>query len=351
MSEIIFERPEQQLRIERYENPPPGFVDLLSRVIWGTGAVRYTMRDVPERVTEFAGSHFLALRERGSLVGTYILAPRTLRVAGHTIPAMYRTLLAVAPGCGRGGLGAILVREARRWMLEQAAGPFVTYGFVEAENAASLALAELAGHEPWGAFVAAPFTRWQPRDDRRIEQLGDPGDDASPGESLGAGPGHVAFEGGPGHSTAPRFVLREAGEVVASARVVRHRWALHGLGGVSGFLARSVLPRMPGLRRLLDPDDLRFAFFGSVAVAPGYEPLLARLLEAVLARWNLYAGMVYLDPRGRSHAALRQGGLGLLHGLGVRPRVHVMGSAVRLPAEVPAALREQPFMFHMADDV
>jgi hypothetical protein len=82
-----------------------------------------------------------------------------------------------------------------------------------------------------------------------------------------------------------------------------------------------------------------------------YEPLLARLLETVLVRWDLHAGMVYLDPRGRSHAALRQGGLGLLHGLGVRPRVHVMGSAVALPAEVAAALREQPFMLHMGDDV
>jgi RimJ/RimL family protein N-acetyltransferase len=346
MPEIVFESPERQLLIERHASPPPGFVDLLSRVIWGTGAVRYTMRDVPERITEFAGSHFLALRERGALVGTYVLAPRTLRVAGHTIPAMYRTLLAVAPGRGQGGLGEVLVRAARRWMLEQADGPFMTYGFIEAENAASLAVAERAGHEAWGAFVAAPFTRWHPRDDGRVEEELAPSD-ASPGDNLGA----VVFEGGPGQGTSPRFVLREAGEVVASARAVQHHWALHGLGGVSGFVARSVLPRTPGLRRLLDPDDLRFAFFGSVAVAPGCEPLLARLLEAVLARWNLYAGMVYLDPRGRSHAALRQSGLGLLHGLGVRPRVHVMGSAVRLSAEVAAALREQPFVLHFADDV
>ena len=86
-------------------------------------------------------------------------------------------------------------------------------------------------------------------------------------------------------------------------------------------------------------------------MAPGCEPLLARLLEAVLARWQFHAAMVYLDPRGRSHAALRQGGLGLLHGLGVRPRVHVMGSVVGLPAEVAAALREEPFVLHFADDV
>ena len=45
------------------------------------------------------------------------------------------------------------------------------YGFIEAENAASLALAARAGHEPWTSFVAAPFTRWSPRDDPRVEPL------------------------------------------------------------------------------------------------------------------------------------------------------------------------------------
>jgi hypothetical protein len=62
--------------------------------------------------------------------------------------------------------------------------------------------------------------------------------------------------------------------------------------------------------------------------------------------------MVYLDPRGRAHAALvRGGGLGLLHGIGVRPRVHVLGSAVGLPAEIAPALRERPFAFGIEDDV
>src|SRR5512146_2324162 len=122
------------------------------------------MRDVADRAEAFAGSHFLALRDREALAGTYVLAPRLLRVAGHAIPALYRTMLAVAPAQGRRGLGAVLVREARRWMLERAAGPFATYGFIEAENVASLRLAEQVGHERWGSFVAAPFTRWHPRD-------------------------------------------------------------------------------------------------------------------------------------------------------------------------------------------
>lgn len=352
MPEALFEDPERQLRLERHAAPPSGFVELLSRVVWGTGAVQYAMRDVADRISAFTGSDFLALRERGTLVGTYVLAPRVIRVAGHTVPALYRTLLAPAPGRGREGLGAILVRETRRWMLARAAPPFATYGFVEAGNAASLALAERAGHARWGSFVAAPFTRWRPRDHSRVEQVANPGDDGPPGENPGDGLGHVDFEQwGARQSAAPRFVVREAGQVLASVRAVEHRWILRGLGGVSGFLARSVLSRTPGLRRLLDPADLRFAFFGSLRVAPGHELLLAGVLEAVLARWDLHAGMVYLDPRGGLHAALHEGGLGLLHGIGVRPRVHVMGSALGLPAEVAAAIREQPFVAHISDDV
>ena len=63
------------------------------------------------------------------------------------------------PAGGREGLGAILVRETRRWILARAAGSFATYGFIEADNTASLAIAPRAGHERWGSFVAAPFTR------------------------------------------------------------------------------------------------------------------------------------------------------------------------------------------------
>jgi hypothetical protein len=123
MGEVLFESQDRHLRIERHKRPPAGFVELLSRVVWGTGAVRYTVRDVDERVAAFQGSHFLALRERGALVGTYALAPRTIRAGGATVSALYRTLLSVAPGRGREGLGRILVREARRRMLERAGGP------------------------------------------------------------------------------------------------------------------------------------------------------------------------------------------------------------------------------------
>jgi hypothetical protein len=108
---------------------------------------------------------------------------------------------------------------------------------------------------------------------------------------------------------------------------------------------------LPGLRRFLDPEDLRFAFFGSATVAPGHDLALARVMEAVLARWRLHAGMIYLDPRGRHHAALRRSGLGLVHGLGVRPRVYMVGSSLGLPAEAVAALRGWPLLPDVADHV
>ncbi len=346
MAETIYEDPERQLSISRHAVPPPGWVELLSGVVWGTGAVRYAIRDVERCVAGFAGSHFLAARQGEKLVGTYLLAPRHVHVGEFTARALYRTLLAVHPRVAGAGLGEILVREARRWMLARASGPFLTYGFVEAENVASLAVTSRSGHERWGTFVAAPFTRWRPRDDSRVEQVRP---DASPvaGE---ADPGHVAFTATVAVPAA-RFALHERGVTVAAVSEIEHRWALHGLGGVSGFVARSLLPRLPGLRRYLDPDDLRFAFFGSATVAPGHDHALARVIEAVLARWRLHAGMIYLDPRGRPHAALARSGLGLVHGLGVRPRVHMVGSSSGLPPEVVAALRGWPLLLDVADHV
>ena len=350
--DVIFEDPRARLRVERHGEPPPGFVELLERVVWGTGAVRYTMRDVAERLRAFQGSHFLALRQGDALAGTYVLAPRTLRLAGRAVPALYRTLLAVAPDRARAGLGEVLVREARRHFLGAAAGPLVLYGFIEAENAGSLALATRAGYERWSSFVAAPFTRWSPRDDPRVEPLAPEEIPALAADLQRAHSDQVAWDFEAALRAAPCLVFRRRSAVVAAAQVVRHRWRLDGLPGASGFVARSVLPRLPGARRLVDPSDLRFAFFGGLHAAPGHEPDLARLLEAALARAGLHAAMAYLDPRGRPYAALRShGGLGLLHGIGVRPKVQVMASAVGLSSEERAAASARPLCPTIQDDV
>jgi hypothetical protein len=96
---------------------------------------------------------------------------------------------------------------------------------------------------------------------------------------------------------------------------------------------------------------VRFAFFGGLFAAPGHEGDLARLLDALLARSGLHAGLIYLDPRAGLYRALREhGGLGLLHALGVRPQVHVMVSAVGLPEAKLQAARSRPLCHSMQDD-
>jgi hypothetical protein len=348
--ELLFQ--EARLRLDLHDSPPPGFVDLLSRAVWGTGAVRYGMLDFADRVHTFEGSHFLALSEDGQLVGTYAFAPRTLHLGERTVPAFYRTLLAVAPGRSREGLGWILVREARRHFLAAAAGPLVTYGFVEAENTASVALASRAGHERWGSFLAVPLTRWSPPDDPRAEPLDAAELPALLAQLEAAYRGFVRWDFPRALAVAPCFVIRgREGAIVAAAQLVPRRWRLEELSGPSGFVVRRVLPRL-GMRRLLDPDDLRFAFFGGLYAAPGHERDLARLLDALLARSGLHAGLMYLDPRAGLYLALREhGGLGLLHALGVRPLVHIMVSAVGLPAAELQAARARPLCHSMQDDV
>lgn len=339
-------------RIELHAAPPSGFVELLARTVWGTGAVRYAMRDAADRVQAFRGAHFVALREGAELVGTYVLAPRTLHVAGRAVPALYRTMLAVAPGRARDGLGLLLAREVRAHFLGRAAGPLVLYGFVEAENAASLAVTRRAGHERWGSFVAAPFTRWSPHDDARVEPLGSADVDALAGALQEAHRGELAGDFRRALAAAPCFGIRDRGRLVAAAQVIEHRWRLDSLSGWSGRFARGVLPRLPGVGRLLDPDDLRFAFLGSLHAVPGAERDLVRLLEAILARRRLSAGMIYLQPRGATAAALaRGGGMGLLHAMGVRPRVEVLVSTTGLDPDEVNDLRTRPFQPSILDDV
>ena len=194
------------------------------------------------------------------------------------IPSLYRTLLAVRPGRARLGLGRLLVRESIRHALAAAEGPLVTYGFIEAENASSLAVARHVGHERWGGFIAAPFTRRAPREDPRVEPLPPAKGPAFAAALREAYRDHVAWDFEDALSSAPTHVICERGRIVAGAQVLDHHWRLDGLAGVSGFVTRSVLPRVPGFRGWLDPDDLRFAFFGALFASPGYERDLVRLL-------------------------------------------------------------------------
>jgi hypothetical protein len=350
LPELVFE--DEKIRIERHSEPPAGFLELLERTIWGTGGVKYAMLDIAERLPKLGGGQFFALREDGALAGAYALEPRVLRVQGREVRGLYRSLLTVAPERGRRGLGARFASEVRRYALERAQGPLVLYGFMESENAAALALARAVGHEPWRAFSAAVFTRWSPRDDARVQPLGEGEAAELAGLLREAQRGHLAWDPEESLREAPCFVLREAGAIAAAAQVRLHRWRLDGLSGAAGFLVRRVMPILPGLRRFLDPDDLRFAFFGGLYAAPGQEKLLVRLLEALLARADLHAALMYLDPDGRPGAALLSGGgFGFLHALGLRAGGQVMASTAGISPELAAEWRRLPVWPTIADDL
>jgi L-amino acid N-acyltransferase YncA len=352
MADPVFQSRDGRIRLERYTSPPSGFLEFLQRTVWGTGNVRYAMLDVAEHLKSRQGCCYLALFQDDVLAGTYVVMPRTIRVGARTWKAFYRDLLAVDPQHAGTGLGWILVREARRLFLEGASQPVVVYGLIEAENQGSLALSSRAGYERWGSFIGVPFTRLSPADDPRIEPVS-VHDLPSVVDRLSRFyREEIAWDFTEALQHSGYFALRSGAEILAGSQMVIHRWRIEGLQGIPGYLFRNVLPRLPFTRRFGSPDDCSFAFFGSLYASPGHERDLLRLLEALLARAGLHAGLVYVDPRGRAYdALLRGGGLGLLHRLGLMERGVLMASAANLAPDDEADIRKRPFCPCFLDDI
>lgn len=315
------------------------FLGLLENTEFGGGGLRYRRLDVAGQLARLPAANFLELRRGDTLIGTYVLADRTLDVGGATLSGIYRGLLALRPSASGQGLGRYFLDRTFRWLGEQAGDrPTLSWGCVESNNRRSLALLRSLGASRIGTLESMIAYRQWPRVRVGIDRLTASAAVRSAllrsNEDCGL---RYAAE-----STAPFYAVTDEDGIVAGARASLTRVNMISSGGAWDFFYDKCLRHVPAARRRYDPQNFRYLRLSDVVVRAGRERIWIDLLSTLLARHEAYMAMFLLDARSRTYARLRTAGLFGRFAQSTRQRIDVLASSWNIGTDRLAAIAARP---------
>lgn len=220
----------------------------------------------------------------------------------------------------------MLKQQAVQYLERTRPQPQLFYSYVEANNTRSLQISRSAGFEVLGQLEAFAFGRFYPRANPRVTQLPAEARPQLLAQLATAYQGHTLVHFDQVQQEHPYFVLREKGVIVAGVQAHPMQWRITHMPGLSGWLLLHVLPYLPVLSRLLNPERYAFAALEAVYVQPGHESALFALLESVLAHFGLTSALLMLDVRDPLSTLLHHSGkLGVLQALKQPVYTQVLG--------------------------
>jgi hypothetical protein len=316
---------EDVIHIEERRPLSEEIVSVLEQVVWGTDEARYTLKNVREILQHTTGFQYFLVRRNGKIVAMRADQVKTLQVNGTWEPCLYHSMAAVVPSALGRGFGRIMYGKSLDYYKRKLNEKGIIYAYVETGNLKSLHLSESLGYRRLGQFQVIAFSRFFPKNSSGVTLLQEheiPWIDHLLKERYH---GHLLLEKDPAIRLGSYYVLKDEEGIVAGVQADFQRWQIHSLGGFGGSVARDLLPHIPLMRRIFNPDDFRFLKWGHVYVRKGREKILFELMEAVLARQGLHTGIGYFDRRSPVDGPLlKKQGWGVLRHL-VETSVQVLG--------------------------
>lgn len=318
---IIMANPFEVLKITQQADDQ--LISLLEENIIGTpgASMLYKHADVRKKVLGIGDPYFCNLSIRDKIYGTVCFCGRTVRNMGQEHRAFYVRYFTFlnefrsSHEQSRRGKNSKVRNEVAMLMdghglVEQE--DLLLYAYVDPENTRSGRLIEEFGFTNVGTFHTIPFSRFSPKDDMRVEKLDKEqiSHFTSKLHDFYKGYQLVCFDNL--KSSGNYFVIRVKGEVVCGVQAIPDQWEILSLPGISGQLMMHLIPKLPGLKRLFNPK-YSFVFLEAIYCTPGYEDLLATLLESVLARHGAYSGIICLDPSSELYQSFKKVSLGISH--------------------------------------
>lgn len=328
------------------------FQRVLADTRFGGTGLRYVRTNVPDVVARWqqAGAAFLALRDGDRTVGTFVLVPHEVTIAGLRLRTWYRTGLAIAGDAQGRRLGHALTAAVKQAFLDDADGPVLLYGFVDHHNQRSLGLQTRLGYVPISSFEVVPIGWLRPRAIPGIGPLAPSERDAAIAALAFRWSGAILGDDWSASLRADEhIVLRRGGEAVAGVQIRMTEMDVVHVGGLHGRVLMAAAPALQSLSPFFALHPNRHLWLGHPWWRGDDPQPLLELIEGVLHDHHVSQGVMYLDPRCGAYSALKAAGLGIVNRLSPTPTMHVMAGWKRIPDDVVQALRERPIVYSPSD--
>jgi RimJ/RimL family protein N-acetyltransferase len=341
--------PSSDIQLDVNERVTPEIVNFFERTLWGTEGALYRLRDYAESLEHIPNTRFLGLRKQGRLLALRILNEKYIAWQKEPLQAFYHGLLCVDEKVQNQGYGKMLVERTLDYIRERAESKHLIYSFIEAGNQRSFRIAESLGYQKVGTFHATFFSRLHPRASKRAALLNAPEQSTVLKSLESQYRNHTLTDFPLSLQTSSYHILKEGRQILAGAQFEYQRWIFESLGGTGGYMAVKILPYLPVLGSLFNPQDFRFLKVGNLFFQRAQAQAATELLEAVLEQSKLKVALLFLDKKSPAYQEwLGRGGVGLLNAL-AEVEVHVMARFQGFTSPEIEEFKRQPLIISPID--
>ena len=300
-------------------------VNLLKRTIYGTKGPKYQHTGQEVKLANLKSPIFFTLKSKGKVIGFYCLCEREVMVGAENYLGYYGRYLAMDEQFQGNNYGKLLKKIAIEYVEANNTSPSIFYSYIEENNTRSLNISKTLGFESISILETIIFSRLHPKENKNISRL-------IPIEF----PTILSKLESQNSTTILRtfeninyqdnyLVIKDKGVIVAGLQANPVRWKIKEMEGISGKILLKILPHIPILKRLINPEKYDFLAIEGIFIEAGYEEYLYGLLEGVLHHFNMTSALIQLDSKSLILNLLKEkGDLGLLNSLKKDVKTHVM---------------------------
>ncbi len=311
-------------QIKEVQDLQPEIVQLLEKVVWGTEGARYTLTDIEPTLRHLPNTSWITVTKGENVIGARLFIEKQAQSSGRSLHSFYHSFFAIDPAEKGKGYGKMLARETVESLRKKLGKRGLIYCHVEVDNQRSLAISESLGYQRVGQFHAMTFSRFFPSASPRLRKLTTAekpqalrmlnelyADYAITDFSLSLQPESY-------------FVLAEGDKLLAGVQVEPQRWRILSLAGFGSAAALLLLPHLPLLRDLFNPQNFQFLKAGNLFFQKDHPEHAFELLEAVLTHHHLKTAMMFWDKESPVFKQFsKAGSFGVLNALTETP-VHIL---------------------------
>jgi RimJ/RimL family protein N-acetyltransferase len=335
---------EDEYTIWRHEGIPDEALEFLDRIAWGNDGAVYEHKNTEEHIRLLHRPTLMAVHEHDKIQGTAVFCNTPITVGAAQYNCYYIRYFASSKEIrGKGVMkkyGIIVMESVRDDEKEKT----IFFASVEKGNKASYRAVESAGYKKIGAVKTNGFSRYFPTTNKNMEQVTT---EVVRKEVLTLlkkqYEEHAIVQFNSIFLHDNYFVIREKGEIVAGCQFHRVHWVINRMPGIMGKVLMNVIPLIPVLNKLFNPNKFEFLGFEGIYVKPGFENKLMELFEGLLAKEKLKSAMYWMGENCPVRKRIMENGkTGLIHSFIKESDVFIMAAFHDLNEEEISDLKSRP---------
>lgn len=299
----MLERVHQLIRHET--SPPDGVIALLVNTLIGTNGTLYQLKDTATKIHQLHQPHFFFLERHGKVIGNVTVCEREVTINNQKASSFYLRYFAFDPifqgSSEKGRANSHFHNYFKAFFSNSQLNPTIPstgksifWAFIDPENLRSFNMNERFGFQTIREFRTWAFSRVRPKP-YAVEAL-QKNDQQEVLEMIEAFyANHSFFSSTHLFTNGQYYVLRENGEIIAGIQANAVSWKIKSLPGWSGQFLLRTARFIPGIRKLINPENHQFLATEGLFWKPGYENMVEKLLEGVLSKTDHHSLLIWED--------------------------------------------------------